>query len=153
MRSLGISSPDPGVGTVIVTGSEAFGDHVNVSARIEPDADGDGYGDLTQDICPTLKNSHDDCTPPDTILTSGPPKKVVTAHKSVKVTIAFVATESGTTLSCRVDRGAAAPCLGRLTVKLKPGKHTLTVTATDAVGNVEPAPLTVSVKVTHRKRH
>lgn len=34
-----------------------------VSAIVEPDADGDGYGDETQDKCPQLASTQSDCTP------------------------------------------------------------------------------------------
>jgi hypothetical protein len=35
---------------------------VNASATIEPDADGDGYGDVSQDKCPTQAATHGDCS-------------------------------------------------------------------------------------------
>ena len=39
---------------------------LNVSATVEPDADGDGYGDVTQDTCPSRATSQGDCQPPNT---------------------------------------------------------------------------------------
>jgi uncharacterized membrane protein YgcG len=39
---------------------------VLVSAVVEPDADGDGYGDETQDGCPTDPSTHGPCPPPPT---------------------------------------------------------------------------------------
>ncbi len=42
----------PGVGSPAVLGAEADSDQLPVVAKIEPDADGDGYGDETQDQCP-----------------------------------------------------------------------------------------------------
>jgi hypothetical protein len=43
----------PGVGGVIETKAEPFsGTQLPVVAKIEPDVDGDGYGDETQDKCP-----------------------------------------------------------------------------------------------------
>jgi hypothetical protein len=46
-------SGTPGVGGVIETGAEPFsGTQLPVVAKIEPDVDGDGYGDETQDKCP-----------------------------------------------------------------------------------------------------
>jgi uncharacterized repeat protein (TIGR01451 family) len=32
-----------------------------ISVQVEPDADGDGWGDLTQDRCPTYAGSHEGC--------------------------------------------------------------------------------------------
>lgn len=47
-----VASPaDPGVGDPF-TASLAGKNRVNVSAVLEPDADGDGYGDISQDLCP-----------------------------------------------------------------------------------------------------
>jgi hypothetical protein len=36
----------------------------NVSAVVEPDADSDGYGDTTQDLCPTDATTHQACATP-----------------------------------------------------------------------------------------
>jgi hypothetical protein len=140
---------DDPVGTTVVTDTTGPSFRLNVSARIEPDADGDGYGDLTQDACPALKNSHDDCIPPNTFLKSGPAKKVVTAASKAKVKITFFASEAAS-FTCKVDKNAAMPCNGKFKAKLKPGKHTVTITATDKVGNVDPTPLVVKTKVVHQ---
>lgn len=46
-------SSTPGIGGVIETSAEPFtGTQLPVVAKIEPDVDGDGYGDETQDKCP-----------------------------------------------------------------------------------------------------
>jgi len=139
---------DDPVGTTVATDTTGPSFRLNVSARVEPDADGDGYGDLTQDTCPSLKNSHDDCIPPNTFLKSGPAKKVVTAASKAKVKITFFASEAAS-FTCKVDKKAATPCNGKFKAKLKPGKHTVTITATDRVGNVDPTPLVVKTKVVH----
>jgi len=141
---------DDPVGTTIATdkggpdGGQSF--RLNLSARIEPDADGDGYGDLTQDACPALKNSHDECIPPNTFLKSGPAKKVVTAGRKAKVKISFFASEPAT-FTCKLDRGTAKPCNGAFKAKVQPGKHKVSITATDQVGNVDASPLVVKFKV------
>ncbi len=46
----------PSAGTVL------SGFRLLVQADIEPDADHDGYGDVTQDACPADGTRHDDCT-------------------------------------------------------------------------------------------
>jgi hypothetical protein len=143
----GSNHPDPSVGTVIVANFMQVPYRVNVSARLEPDADGDGYGDLTQDACPSLKNSHDDCTPPDTFLKAGPPKRLVTTHTSAKVKITFFASEPAATFTCQLGSVAAKPCNGKVKVRAKPGKHAVTITAVDAVGNIDPTPLVVRFTV------
>ena len=35
-----------------------------LNADLEPDADGDGYGDETQDGCPTEVSTQGECAPP-----------------------------------------------------------------------------------------
>jgi hypothetical protein len=136
---------DP-VGEVIPTIVPTIGGRINISARVEPDADGDGYGDLTQDACPALKNSHDDCTPPNTFLKSGPSKKVVTGGSKAKVKISFFASEPAT-FTCQLDKATAKPCNGTFKAKVQPGKHKVSITATDQVGNVDATPLVVKFKV------
>ncbi len=58
----GGGEPQPGDSTV--TGGGGGGLRVNVQAYAEPDADHDGYGDLTQDGCPTDPSTHGACPPP-----------------------------------------------------------------------------------------
>lgn len=139
--------PDPAVGGVIATTTSTTGVHMNVSARIEPDADGDGYGDLTQDACPALKNSHDDCVAPNTFVKTAP-KRLTTKGSTAKAKIVFFSSEDGSTFTCTVDGGPAKPCKSAFKVRLKPGKHTVTICAFDRVGNVDPTPAKVKVKVT-----
>ena len=43
---------------------ETVGSAMNLQAVIEPDADGDGYGDQTQDLCPIDPTVHAACTKP-----------------------------------------------------------------------------------------
>jgi hypothetical protein len=47
------SSPDPPLGMTYSTTASDADDRVNVAARLELDSDHDGYGDETQDQCPT----------------------------------------------------------------------------------------------------
>jgi hypothetical protein len=50
-----------------------------LAAVIEPDADGDGYGDETQDKCPQSASTHDECPPVviDSLATPGKGKAIV----------------------------------------------------------------------------
>ena len=117
---------------------------------IEPDADGDGYGDLSQDACPALPKSHTDCAAPDTTIIK--PAPVKTSAKKAKVKLDFYASESGTTFTCALDGAAPKPCTSPFVAKVKVGKHRLTVVATDSVGNVEAAPAMVAFKVKKAKQ-
>jgi len=70
---------------------------VPVSAVLEPDADNDGYGDETQDKCPTSAATHDACpaptvVPPVTLSASATSKKgsakiLVTTSSQTSVTV------------------------------------------------------------------
>lgn len=48
----GGSSGNPGAGTVVTMASVLPTYRLNLTATIEPDADGDGFGDESQDPCP-----------------------------------------------------------------------------------------------------
>ena len=48
------AAPDIAPGESMMTTSTLPNQRVNVSATLEPDADGDGYGDESQDGCPTI---------------------------------------------------------------------------------------------------
>ena len=44
-----------------------------IAAQLEPDADGDGFGDVTQDLCPVLPGSVEGCPKADLSLTQAVP--------------------------------------------------------------------------------
>ncbi len=53
----------------------------------------------------------------------------------------FSADEQGATFTCTIDKGGPKPCTSPLTLKrLKKGKHSFSVFATDAAGNADPTP-------------
>jgi hypothetical protein len=90
-----------------------------------------------------------DTDPPETTITKKPKKKL----KKKKATFAFVSDEAGSTFTCKLDKKAAKPCTSPLKVKrLKKGKHTFTVFATDAAGNADPTPAKHKFKVKKRKK-
>ena len=53
-----VNSTGPGLGTYSNYGG---GYEVTIQYTIEPDADHDGYGDETQDLCPTDATTHGPC--------------------------------------------------------------------------------------------
>jgi hypothetical protein len=88
-----------------------------------------------------------DTTPPDTTIGKGPKKKTTSAK--AKVTFS---SEPGATFTCQLDKQAAKPCTSPFKVKkLKPGKHKLTIIATDAAGNADGSPAVVKWKVLKKK--
>lgn len=54
-------APDIFPGQSMMTTSTLPNQRVNVSATLEPDADGDGYGDESQDACPTIATVQATC--------------------------------------------------------------------------------------------
>jgi hypothetical protein len=143
--SLGLN-PQPGDS---FAPGEFTGQRLDLSAILEPDADGDGFGDETQDDCPTGGSTQAECVPPDTTITSGPKEKT----KKRRATFEFNSSEPGSSFECAVDGQARkAACTSPFTVKVKRGKHTLEVRATDQLGNADPTPATDSWKVKKRKK-
>ena len=117
---------------------------LSVAATLEPDADADGFGDETQDLCPTDATRQGDCTPPETTITKGAPSKT---DKS-KVKFKFTSSESASTFECKLDKKKFKPCTSPRTVKnLDEGKHRFKVRAIDAAGNVDPSPAKDKFKV------
>jgi len=152
-----------------------------VAATIEPDADADGFGDETQDGCPTQAVSQGAC---DTS------KPAVTGFGVANGTITYTLNEAATVrfqLAKKLPgRKAGKKCVkktkanakkkkcsrlknvgakfdgtgkvGKNTVKLpngkklKPGKYRLTMTATDAAGNTTTASTNFTVKKKKKKK-
>ncbi|MEA2348296.1 MAG: hypothetical protein QOG62_2083, partial [Thermoleophilaceae bacterium] len=91
-----LGQPDPSPGTTFTPPVISGTTRVNVSANLEPDADGDGFGDETQDGCSTNPKRQDDCVAPTVTLTRvGKPK--------AKTTFTLVASETGVTFQCALD--------------------------------------------------
>src|SRR4051795_243386 len=78
-RRVSRDSPDGSTAEMPTMGAgEVSSEEVPINATIEGDADGDGYGDETQDMCPTIASTHDACPgtvppPPRRSTPPGPP--------------------------------------------------------------------------------
>ncbi len=70
-------NPEPAVGSSVSLTPHPSPYALNVTTKLEPDADADGYGDETQDGCPTSGASHGACSGSG----SGPPTPDRTAPK------------------------------------------------------------------------
>jgi hypothetical protein len=89
-----------------------------------------------------------DAVPPDVVFLHTPKRKL---HKH-KVTFLFTATEAAA-FTCKMDKRKAVPCGSPFKVKVKRfGKHTITVTGRDAVGNLDPTPATYTWKLKHKHK-
>jgi hypothetical protein len=97
--------------------SDTSGSIIPVRATVEPDADNDGFGDETQDGCPTDPNTHAACpappdiTPPSALL-SVPKQKLSKVLKSGKLVEQVKTSEAGAI-------SAQAVLSAKLTKKLK----------------------------------
>ncbi|MFN8149850.1 MAG: hypothetical protein U0R24_01820 [Solirubrobacterales bacterium] len=90
-----------------------------------------------------------DTDPPETVITKAPKDKI----KKKRATYVFSADEAGATFTCTIDKGSAKPCSSPLTLKrLKRGKHSFAVFATDAAGNVDATAAGDSFKVKRKRK-
>ncbi len=125
-----------------------------VQAVVEPDCDGDGLGDETQDG--DLSPCSPDTAPPDTTITSGPKKVVKTKKKKVTVSFAFTSSEPNSSFQCQVDGGAFQPCSSpfatAVKAKRKPRDHSFAVRAIDAAGNNDSTPASFEFKAKRKKK-
>jgi hypothetical protein len=143
---------------------------IPVAATLEPDVDNDGYGDETQDLCPSQAATHGACPTgpgggggggggggaavPDTKVTKGP-----TQTKKSTVKFSFTSTVAGATFECRlkgkgvhtVQDKTFQPCTSpRKYKKLVPGKYSFLVRAVSATGVVDATPAKVKLVVQPR---
>ena len=88
-----------------------------------------------------------DTTPPDTSIAGKKKQKLKKVHFTLS------ATEAGSSFECKLDDGAFKPCVADYRPKrVKKGRHTLVVQATDAAGNTDKTPASKRFKVTKKKR-
>ena len=126
----------------------------DIEAQVEPDADADGYGDETQDLCPANPQSQSppclspDATAPETTLTKAPKAKTTKRQ----ATFDFVSSEAGASFECSVDGAAFAGCIAPRIVKARKGKHVFQVRAIDAAGNKDASPARASWKVIKKRK-
>jgi hypothetical protein len=123
---------DPPVGSTFTTTGTAQNETLNIAAVVEADSDNDGFGDETQDNCPTQGGEGDGC-PPTTMVTKAPKNKT----KRKRATFEFTGTDSRAIASfqCSLDSGAFASCTSPHKVKVRKGKHHFEVQAIDQAGN------------------
>ena len=120
----------------------------DISAVLEPDADGDTFGDVSQDLCPQSAATQAACPAPDTTVTKAPKKKSAKRQAKIK----FTSSVPGSTFTCAVDGKAAKPCTSPFKKKYKYGKHKVVITAISALGIVDATPVTVKFKVKKPRR-
>jgi hypothetical protein len=115
----------------------------------------DGAGNVDESAASrtfTVDADAPDVDPPAAIILEGPKPVVKTKKKRAKARFVFEADEPGSTFRCSLDGGAFAPCSSPLTIKVKKGKHSMRVRATDVAGNTEPGAAEWTWKVKKKKR-
>jgi hypothetical protein len=130
-----------------------------LNATLEPDADGDGWGDETQDKCVGAAGPNEGCPPPKQETPLGPPipteavpdtkiGKVTIIAAKKKVTFRFRATVSGATFNCKLDKKPWKPCKSPKSYSgLKEGRHSFRVKAVGPTAVPDPTPAKRSFKV------
>jgi hypothetical protein len=87
--------------------------------------------------------------PPETTITKGPKNKT----RKRRATFEFTSDEPGSSFRCAVDgQTLNVPCTSPYTVKVKRGRHTFQVQATDEAGNVDGTPATDGWKVKKKRK-
>jgi hypothetical protein len=115
----------------------------NISAVVEPDADGDGYGDVSQDGCPALATLQTPCPTPETTVKHAPAK--VVHHRLVHFKIK--STVPGSTFECSVDGGKFKKCKASFKKAFSVGTHQVKARAISPLGFTDASPAKVRFKV------
>jgi hypothetical protein len=140
----GSLDPSPGTTTTFTPDGNA---QLDVSATLEPDLDADGFGDETQDQCPTDGSLQAACA--DTTISGGPKDKT----RKKRATFVFTSNVPDASFQCAVDGQALkVPCTSPYKVKVKRGRHTFQVRAVSPGGVPDPTPSTDDWKVKKKKR-
>jgi hypothetical protein len=135
---IGTATPVGGTAAYTANSSVLF----DIAATLEPDVDGDGFGDETQDACPGSALTQAACPAPDTTITKHPKRPVVRAK------IKFTSTVPGSTFRCSLDKRKFKHCSSPLVYACPdPGVHHLKVLATSPYGPVEAKPAKVTFRV------
>jgi hypothetical protein len=107
------------------------------------DRDSDGVADPV-DKCPNVAGpaSNSGCPVPAARDTRPPETSIIKRPKDKssrsKAKFKFSSSEAGSSFACRLDKKKFKPCVSPKVYKVRPGKHTFEVRATDAAGNVDP---------------
>jgi hypothetical protein len=121
----GPANPEPAVGTNLALGMSYPNIYrLNVSAKVEPDADGDGYGDETQDACPTSAVSVGACSAPDASDRTPPRGTVKGKRDSVKDRFVSVKVTADEPVTAVTTGTVSIPKTSRV-YKLKGAKRSL----------------------------
>jgi hypothetical protein len=137
-------SGDPAPGTTFTSVAPSTFGILDIAATVEPDCDGDGFGDETQD------SDISGCAPasgPDTTITKRPKDKT----KKKFATFEFSSSQPGAHFECSLNGGPFNPCSSPHKVKAKKGKNHFAVRAA-FLDNTDPSPATDDWKFKKKKK-
>jgi hypothetical protein len=106
---------------------------------------GSGAGASQQPSTPA-----DTIAPETRIVKAKSPLTIDSKNARARASVSF-SSEAGAHFRCKLDAGALVACSSPLALKLKKGRHTFSVRAIDAAGNVDPSPATATIKVAVKK--
>jgi hypothetical protein len=107
----------------------------------EPDKPAGPTSDTRQSSPPS------DTVAPETRIVKAKSPLMVASKKAKARTSVTFSSEAGARFECKLDGHAFAACVSPLALKLKTGRHTFSVRAIDAAGNVDPSPATATIRV------
>jgi hypothetical protein len=108
---------------------------LQIQTTLESDQDNDGYGDATQDACPTDATTHGACDTTGPAITIKKHPKKTTSKQRAKFT--FSSDDAAATFACKVDKKKFKPCSSPFKLgHVRTGKHKLRIQGTDTRGNV-----------------
>jgi len=119
----------------------------DLSAVLEPDADHDGFGDVSQDGCPVSALAQAACPDPETTITKAPRKK----SSKRKVTLAFTSSVPGSLFLVTVDGKKPVASLSPFVRELGYGKHRISVQAVSPLSPADPTPASVAFKIKQKR--
>lgn len=170
---------DATVGSTIVVAPPLVGTMdgmlIDLSATVEADADGDGYGDETQDSCPSQKSTQGACdlAGPKLTVTAAPTQKTKTGFSFSAVSDEASSTTAGgaltyfvkkngkkkkktimlTSITQSLTAGTGSTFTFKLSSKAKSAlktagklKAALTITSVDVLGNTSTSTLSLTIK-------
>lgn len=158
------SGPDAATGSAMAFFAPSTGARANVTAVLEPDADGDGFGDESQDRCLGAAGALDGCPPDSNPPTAtepstavGPVKRLIKARgRRARVPVSFSSPDSSASFVCSVDGAAFAACSSpavfEFRAKRKAIVHEVVVAAVDAAGHQDATPAVVAFEVKRKPR-
>jgi hypothetical protein len=114
----------------------------NISAVFEPDKDGDGFGDVSQDACPKSALSQVACPKPNTHI-----KKRVRLLNRHRVKLKFVSTIAGSTFECSLDGRKFRTCPTPYKKRFPVGEHELRVRSVSPAGITDHKPAKVTFRI------